>query len=314
MTVSDKKISIILPCYLDYDNIDELYTRLKKVFTHIQYDYEILYVNDASPDNSLEKLKEIAKSDSKVTILNHARNFGLMGVINSGLLNCTGDCAVIMDGDLQDPPEVIPSLIERWEEGFYVVYGDHKERDESPLLVFLFHSFYKVWNFLADVNIPENAGDFSLIDRKVIDIINSLPEKERFFRGLRAWVGFPQTSVKFKRDKRFNGSSTQNIFKYFSWATFAIVSFSTKPLRLVSKFSLFMFASSSFYLIVLLVMYFMNIQGPKGFMTLIGVILILFSANFLILSILAEYFIQIFKELKSRPSSIVSEKIKYETN
>lgn len=298
---------------MDKSCINELYTRLVKTLLNITPNYEIIYINDSSPDKPMELLQDLASKDPNLKVVDHSRNFGLMGVFSTGLQLATGDAVVLMDGDLQDPPEIIEEFVKKWkEDNVNVVYGEHARRKESAIKVFLFKAFYKTWNYLADISIPENAGDFSLMDRSVVDVIVTLPEKERFIRGLRAWAGFSQSSVSFIRDERFAGESTQSFYKYFSWAVFAITSFSVKPLRIVSIFSILIFLLSVFYLIALGVMYFSGVDAPHGFMTLIGVILILFSSNFLVLAIFSEYMSQLFKEIKSRPSSVVKTKINFE--
>lgn len=304
------ELSIIVPCYKDAENIEEMLRRLHQVMDKIKATFEIIYINDASPDNSEEILKELLPKYPHLRVVKHSRNFGLMNVYLLGMNKAVGQAVVLMDGDLQDPPEVIEEFYNKWKEGNLVVYGIHKKRRGSKLNEFIFASFYRVWNYLADIEIPKDAGDFCLLDKKVKDIIISLPEKDVFIRGIRAWVGFPQVGVNFIRDDRFAGVSTQNIFSYFGWALLAITSFSVKPLRVVSIFSAFSVFASILYLFVLLVMYFVGIQGPKGFMTMIGVMLLLFSANFLILSVISEYLIRIYKETKSRPTSIEEYEVK----
>lgn len=298
-------LSIIVPCYRDEKNISELLVRLYETLGSLNLSYEVIYINDDSPDNSQSVLEEKLKEYPNLKVLKHSRNFGLMNVYLTGMRVARSKAVVLMDGDLQDPPELIKNFVEQWKKGYLVVYGIHKKREGGRLQEFIFSSFYRTWNYFADINIPENAGDFSLIDKKVVDIIIGLPEKDVFIRGIRAWAGFPQIGVDFRREKRHGGVSTQNFLSYMSWALFAITSFSTKPLRFVSIFSLVVFILSISYFVVLLGMYFVGIQGPKGFMTLIGVVLLLFSANFFILGVIAEYLIRIFKEVKSRPTAIV---------
>jgi polyisoprenyl-phosphate glycosyltransferase len=300
-------LSVVVPCYRDAENIQELYDRLKLVLNKISPDHEIIYINDASPDNSQPILENLAKNDSKLTVIRHSRNFGLMNVYTLGMKQAVGDAVVLMDGDLQDPPEMIEKFFEKWREGYLVVYGVHRERDESAFKKFCFRSFYKVWNALADISIPLDAGDFSLMDRKVVDLLNVMPEKDRFIRGLRAWIGFPQIGVEFKRAARFKGQSTQSFLKYLSWALFAITSFSTAPLRFVSLVALGTTFISVFYLVILLAMYFVGVRGPQGFMTLIGVVLLLASVLFICLSIISEYVLRIYKEVKQRPTSVPHE-------
>lgn len=298
------ELSVIVPCYRDAENIDELLRRLYATLEKIGTTFEVLYINDSSPDNSEEILKTKKNEYQNLRIFKHSRNFGLMNVYMLGMKRSTGKAVILMDGDLQDPPELIEEFYKEWKNKNLVVYGIHKKRRGSKLHELLFATFYRFWNYLADIDIPKNAGDFCLMDRKVVDIICDLPEKDVFIRGLRAWVGFPQKGINFVRDERFAGESTQSIFSYFSWALIAITSFSTKPLRLISIFSASMICISLLYLATLLALYTMGVKAPHGFMSLIGVILLLFSATFLILSVISEYLIRIFKEVKNRPTSI----------
>ncbi len=305
--LTDKMLSVVVPCYRDELNIRELYARLSATLQRITSSYEIIYVNDASPDNAGAVLDELAKGDPRLTVIHHARNFGLMNVYTLGMKQAIGAAVVLMDGDLEDPPELIEEFARQWLAGYLVVYGIHKERDVSWLKSRAFIAFYRTWNYLSDIRIPVDAGDFSLMDRKVVDIINDLPEKDRFLRGLRAWVGFPQIGVNFKRDKRFAGKSTQSYRSYFSWAILAITSFSTAPLRFVSIIAASTTVLSIANLVVLVALYFANVRGPRGWLTMIAVILALASVAFICLAIIAEYLTRIYKEVKQRPTSLVAE-------
>lgn len=303
-----KKISVIVPCYKDELNVEELYRRLKETLVGISdISYEIIYINDDSPDKSGEILNNLVEKEKDLFVIHHTRNFGLMSVYDTGLRFSTGDCAVLMDGDLQDPPELISKFVELWREGYEVVYAYSEKRKEKWYRKIGYRLFYKVWNKLSTINIPEGAGDFGLIDRVVIDSINSLPEKERFYRGLRAWVGYKQIGVGFVRDGRFAGETTQSMFKYVGWAFLAITSFSYLPLKLISVLALITTFCSIIWLFCLLVMFVFGVRGPEGYMMLVSLVLLLGSCTLLSLSIIAEYLIRIFNEVKSRPTSLVGE-------
>lgn len=306
--LTQKKISVVVPCYRDEDNIHELLRRLQSTLERVAPNYEIIYINDNSPGNAREILDEVAKQDPRVTVIHHSRNFGLMGVYSTGLRQAVGDAVVLMDGDLQDPPELIEQFVEKWNQGYLVAYGTAiKRKEEKALRRLGMHLFYRLWNRVAPFYIPEDSGDFSLIDRRVVDIINALPEKDRMFRGLRAWVGFPQVSVPFERAGRFAGETTQSYLSYFSFAGFAVTSFSYLPLRIISILALVATGVSILFFFFLLSLFIFDVRGPRGFMTIISLILFSSSAIFVCLSIIAEYLIRIFIEIKARPESIIGE-------
>ncbi|WP_044557174.1 glycosyltransferase family 2 protein [Halobacteriovorax marinus] len=302
-------VSVVVPCYKDEGNILELYARLSSTLKDKQLTYEVIYINDGSPDNSKEVLNSLADKHPELTVIHHSRNFGLMSVYDTGAKQSLGDCVIFMDGDLQDPPEVIPKFIDKWREGYDVVYGQAISRDEKLLRKIGYWLFYRLWDKLSNFEIPHDSGDFSLIDRKVVDVINQLQEKERFFRGLRAWVGFKQTCVPFHRDKRFSGTTTQSLYNYLSWAIFAITSFSHKPLRFLSLIAVVTAGINILWFLSLLLMYIFNIKGPEGYLMLISLNLILGSLLLICLGTISEYITRIYSEIKRRPTSIISETI-----
>lgn len=306
-----KYLSVIPIAYKDAGNIKELYKRLSAILKKITPNYEIIYVNDSSPDDSEMILKRLAKRDKRLTIINHSRNFGAQNAFTTGMRQAIGDGVVIMDGDLQDPPELIEDFVKKWEQGYEVIYGVRRKREESmgKLWEYLYHLFYVVFNKLSYINVPVDVGDFSLMDRKVVDHINNLPEKDRFIRGLRAWVGFKQTGIEYIRPERFSGPSTNSFIRNLTWARRAVFSFSYTPLEWV-----FYIASASVFVsvgavIFYLVLYLFKPDAPKGFLTLLVVILFLGSIQLFALSVIGEYLRRIFEEVKSRPSAIISEVI-----
>src|SRR3989339_1226428 len=220
--LTKKKISVVAIAYRDEGNIAELYRRLTQTLRTITPNYEIIYVNDASPDKSQEILEKLAKKDKKLTVILHSRNFGAQNAFTTGMKQANGDAVVIMDGDLQDPPQLIEKFVEKWLKGFDVVYGIRRKREKSMGRMWesIYHLFYVIFNRLSYVKVPLDVGDFSLMDRRVVDHLNALPENDRFIRGLRAWVGFSQTGVPYTRPERFSGQgvSTTNIFKALAWA------------------------------------------------------------------------------------------------
>jgi polyisoprenyl-phosphate glycosyltransferase len=300
------KISAVIACYRDAPAVPIMHERLVSAFTEIRADYEIIFVNDGSPDNAAEVLAELAERDPKVVVINHARAFGSQSAFTSGMQIATGDAVVLLDGDLQDPPEVIPSLVEKWREGYDVVYGERVQR-EAPLLMQKFYKiFYRLFRRLAYIDVAVDAGDFSLIDRRVVDAINAMPETHRFLRGLRAWVGFRQIGVPYVRPERMFGTTTNSFRKNLGWARRAIVSFSYAPLELITGLSLLVVAASFFSLLVQLVLRVVDpSSAPPGLTTLIVLILFLGGIQLLCLAIIGTYLGHMYEEVKRRPAFVV---------
>ena len=309
--LTNKYISVVPICYKDEGNVKELYERTSKVLKSLTRNYEIVYVNDASPDNSEKILRLLSKKDKKLTVVNHSRNFGAQNAFTTGMKQAVGDAVIIMDGDLQDPPELIEKFIKKWLEGYEVVYGIRRKREKSIGFVFesLYHLFYIIFSKLSYIKVPPDVGDFSLMDRKVVDHINSLPEKDRFIRGLRAWVGFKQTGVSYSRPERFWGSSvsTNSLLKGLSWARKAIFSFSYAPLEWVFYAAILSVFVSLIAILVYILLYFLKPGAPSGFLTLLISTLFIGSIQLVVLSLISEYIRRIFEEVKSRPISIVQE-------
>ena len=233
--MENKKISVIVPMYNEELVIEECYKRLKENITKLKkYDYELIFINDGSKDKTLEKIKELAKQDTNLKIVSFSRNFGHQAAVTAGLKEVTGDAIVIIDADLQDPPESIPDMVKLWEAGNEVIYGKRKSRKgESHFKLFTAKMFYKTLNALSDVEIPQDTGDFRLVDRKVVDTINKLPEHNKFLRGLFGWVGYKQIPYEYERQERFAGKTKYPLNKMLKLASDGIISFSTKPLKLV---------------------------------------------------------------------------------
>lgn len=301
-----KKLSAIIPCYKEAENIPVLYRRLTDVFRKINVDYEIIFVNDGSPDNTEQILQELVKNDPHVIGVNHSRNFNSQMAYTSGMEIATGDAVILLDGDLQDPPELISDFYSKWLEGYDVVYGVRKKREGSFYLRFLYNLFYVIFRKLSNVSMPLYAGDFSLMDRRVVDILKQFPERDRFLRGLRAWVGFKQTGVSYVRPKRmFGKTSNINFAKNFDWAARGIFSFSLVPLRIMTFLSLAAFVISLAGIFIEIILRIFIPGAPRGFATLIVVVLFLGSIQLLGLSIIGEYIARIFEEVKQRPRYIV---------
>ena len=307
-----KKVSVVVPMYYEEEVANECYTRLSNVLKNIQnYEYEIVFVNDGSNDKTLEILEEIAKQDKNVKIVSFARNFGHQAAVTAGIKYVTGDAVVIIDADLQDPPELIPDMLKLWEEGHEVIYGKRKSREgESKFKLLTAKMFYKTLNALSDVEIPKDTGDFRLVDKKVIDVVNSMPEHNKFLRGLFSWVGFKQKAFEYERKERFAGETKYPLKKMLKLASDGIISFSSKPLKLVGGLGLITILISMAILIYSLISYVFNLNHLTPGWTSLMVTITLFSGvQLLSIWIMSEYIARIYDETKNRPQYIVDKTI-----
>jgi len=303
--LTEKTISIVVACYRDGGNVREMYRRLTDVLKQVTPHYEIIFVNDNSPDNAEELLAELAVQDARVTVISHSRNFGSQMAFTSGMRGSVGDAIILMDGDLQDPPEVIPDLVREWLAGYDVVYGVRERRREGFLMEAARKAFYRIYRRLSYLEMPLDAGDFSIMGRRVVDALLSMPERDRFLRGLRAWVGFRQTGVPYTRAERFAGQSTNSFLDNIRWAKRGIFSFSYQPLEMISVLAFVATLATSVGIVFYIAYFFIVPNAPRGFMTLLVAILFLGSLQLFCLSILAEYMGRIFEEVKQRPAFIV---------
>ncbi|MGA9116836.1 MAG: NAD-dependent epimerase/dehydratase family protein [Bacteroidota bacterium] len=298
------RISAVIACYGDARAIPVMHERLSRVFAALNVDYEIIFVNDASPDDTDEVLGAITAGDPHVIGVEHSRNFGSQSAFLSGMQISTGDAVVLMDGDLQDPPEVISSFYQKWREGFEVVYGRRVKREATRILAACYKVFYKVFRGMSYIPIPLDAGDFSLMDRKVVNELLALPETDQFLRGLRAWVGFRQTGVDYVRPERMFGVTTNSWRKNIWWAKKGIFSFSFVPLELLSYLGTALTGLSLLAAIAQIAARFLYPETPHGITTIVVLILFFGGIQLLALSILGEYLMKIFEETKKRPKFI----------
>jgi len=301
-----KKISAIIACYRDAQAVPFMYQRLTAVFLKIGVDYEIIFVNDCSPDNADEVLAELAAQDPKVVVVRHSRNFGSQNAFTSGMQIATGDAVVLLDGDLQDPPELIESFYQRWLEGYDVVYGNRVKREASWFLQAAYKAFYRVFRAASYVPIPLDAGDFSLLDRRVVNALNRLPENNRFLRGLRAWVGFKQMGVPYVRPERMFGTTTNSLLRNLGWARKAIFSFSYLPIDVMTWLAFSIVVISLALAVFQIVARLLAPQlVPAGVTTIIVLILFMGGIQLLCVSIIGSYLVHIYDEVKRRPPFIV---------
>jgi len=303
--LTDRSISIVVPCYNEQENIRVLHERIVTVMGQVTTDWELVFVDNGSRDESRRTFAEVAAQDPHVTVLSLSRNFGSQAAYSSGLDYARGKAVICMDGDLQDPPEVIPELVTRWLEGYEVVYGDRVRRKAGLAMRLANKAFYRLLRRFSYIDIPLDAGDFGLLDRRVVDIMNAMPERNRLIRGLRAWVGFRQVGVPYVRDARHAGRSSNSVIDLFRWASTGLVSYSYAPLELISLLAGLVMALAAVAIVLYTVLYFIKPGVPQGFQTLLVAVLFLGAVQLLCLSIISEYIAKIFEEVKGRPKYIV---------
>jgi glycosyltransferase involved in cell wall biosynthesis len=301
--------SLIIPIYNEEETILELYRRVSVLMNSLVGSIELILINDGSRDRSLKLIQELHERDPRVCYISFARNFGHQAAVTAGLNFARGQVIVVLDADLQDPPELIPRMIEQWQQGYQVVYAQRtKRKKETWLKRLTAYVFYRLLKRLADVDIPSDTGDFCLMDRQVVDVLNAMPERNRYIRGLRAWIGFRQTAVKFERDPRFAGEVKYTFRKSLSLAIDSLISFSRVPLRISTYLGLF----SAFIaiLMALLVLYWRlyQLNSPvTGLATIMIGIFFLGSVQLISIGILGEYIGRIYEEVKGRPLYTIAE-------
>lgn len=310
-----KKISVVIPMYCEEEVVDICYKRvvnnLKKLSD--KYSYEIIFINDGSKDSTLEILKKIASNDNNVKIISFSRNFGHQAAVTAGIRNVTGDAIIIMDADLQDPPELFEGMIEKWEEGYEVVYGKRKTREgESIFKLLTARMFYNTLNKLSEIEIPKDTGDFRLVDRKVIDVIAILPEHNKFLRGLFSWVGFNQYAYEYNRVNRVAGKTKYPFKKMFKLATDGILSFSAKPLKIVGAIGIFSVIVSIIILIYSIVSYMFKLNSlTPGWTSIMCTMTFIGGIILISLWMIGEYIARIYEESLGRPEYIIDELINF---
>ena len=303
------KYSLIIPIYNEEETIPELYRRVSDVMDSLDDSVELILINDGSRDRSLKLMRELQERDARVCYISFARNFGHQAAVTAGLNFARGQVIVVLDADLQDPPELIPKMIESWQAGYHVVYAQRtKRKKESWFKRLTAYVFYRLLRRLADVDIPADTGDFCLMDRQVVEVLNSMPERNRYIRGLRAWIGFRQTAVKFERDPRFAGEVKYTFKKSLALAINSLVSFSKIPLRISTYLGLF---SALIALFMALLVLYWRLQQPDspvtGLATILIAVFFLGSVQLISIGILGEYIGRIYEEVKGRPAYTIAE-------
>ena len=304
-----KKISVIVPCYNEENTINAFYEAITDQFKTIGYDYEVIFVNDGSHDKTEQTVEGLCEADKRIKLISFSRNFGQQSAIMAGLKECSGDCALELDVDLQDPVEIIPQMLTLWEEGFEVVHGRRKKRKgESPFKKATAFMYYKFLDKITDRGIPRNTGDFKLYDRKVINALINLPEHDKYLRGLASWVGFKQTFVDFDRNERVAGETKYTMKKMVKLAKAGILSNSFYPLSLSLKAGIIGFLLSIACFITFIVLACCKVTLPLA-SWLFPTVTILASVGFIFNGLSNLYIEKIYAETKNRPDYIIDKKI-----
>lgn len=299
--------SIIIPVYNEEKNIETLYERLAKVLKIIKRDYELIFINDGSSDATLFKLNELHIKDNEVKIVNFSRNFGHQMAVSAGLKYAQGELVAVIDADLQDPPELLPKFFKKAEEGYDVVYAIRKKRKESFLMKLTYVTYYRFLKMIADINIPLDSGDFCVMKKRVVDAINLLPERNRFIRGIRTWVGFKQIGIEYERETRFAGESKYNFKKLLKLAFDGIFSFSYAPFKFMFYLGLFALIFSVLGGVWVFYMKFFttNYNRVPGFATTITLLIFIGGLQLFSMGVMGEYIKRIYDEIKQRPPYII---------
>jgi dolichol-phosphate mannosyltransferase len=312
MSVEKPLLSVVVPIYFEQDTIGEFYSRMKSVLAGLEPDlrHELVFVNDGSSDRSLEILKELSGRDRSVRVINFSRNFGHQIAITAGIDNAAGDAVVVIDGDLQDPPEVVRGMVEKWREGYKVVYGVRSVRKgESRFKRMTARLFYRLIAQMSDVKLPLDSGDFRLMDRMVVEALNTIREENRYIRGLVSWVGFSQYGLEYERDSRYAGETKFSVKKMVKFALDGITSFSDRPLRLSSKLGMVVTLLAFLSMIWLIIgRLFYPERTTAGWTSLLVVVLFLGGIQLISIGVLGEYIGRIYRETKQRPLYVVADR------
>ena len=302
------KFSLVIPVYNEEQIIEQLYARCMEALKKITDDFEIICVDDGSNDKTLPQLVMYHNSDRRFKVLSLSRNYGHQAAILAGLSYSKGEYVGIIDGDLQDPPEILHEFIAKLDEGFDVAYAVRKKRKENILRKALYWTYYRILKRMSSINIPLDSGDFSVMTRRVVDFILSMPEQSLYIRGIRSWVGFSQTGVEYERDKRQAGQPKYSFRKLLGLAYNGIFSFSNFPVKMLTRIGSLVIVVSFIYIVITLVKKFVYGNVPQGFTTLIIFLSVFSGIQLLALGMIGEYVIRIYDESRKRPLFIVKDK------
>ena len=301
-------LSIVVPAYDEEEVLPEFHKRISNALAALKISYEVIYVNDGSRDRTMEVLRSLYAADNRVVVVSLSRNFGKENALTAGLEHVRGEAAVVIDADMQDPPELIGALFEEWRAGFDVVYARRTRRDgETPLKRLTAHLFYRVMHKVSRVNIPEDAGDFRLLSRRAVDALHGLREQHRFMKGMFAWIGFPQKAVDYTRDPRFAGETKWNYWSLWNFALEGITSFTIAPLKIATYFGFAIAALAFGYAAFIIYKTIMFGDPVQGYPSMMVVVLLLGGVQLVFIGVLGEYLGRTFDEVKRRPLYLIGE-------
>jgi polyisoprenyl-phosphate glycosyltransferase len=307
------RLSVIIPMFNEEENFLAVYQRLTRVLTEHSIDYELIFVDDASRDSTPNLIRSASAADSHVRLLSFARNFGHQTAVTAGLHFSRGNAVVVMDGDGQDPPELLPQLLEQWQAGYKVVFAQRVRRENESASKKLFaFVYYRLLQKLAEVEIPVDTGDFCLMDRAVVDLLNTMPERNRYIRGLRSWIGFAQTSVSFERPPRLAGEPKYNFGKSLALALDGLFSFSRVPLRLATYLG-FITGAAALFMVAVVLYWRLTQSSLNGFAILAAAVFFMGAVQLVTVGILGEYVGRIYEEIKNRPLYVLKEALGFES-
>ena len=314
MSKDNPLLSVVVPVYNEQEVIAETAKRLRGVLDGMSVDYDIVFVNDGSRDGTLSVLRPLCEADARLKLVNFSRNFGHQIAITAGMDMTRGDAVVVIDADLQDPPEVIPGMFERWKQGYEVVYGKRLSREgETFFKKFTAKVFYRFMARMTEVDMPVDTGDFRLLDRKVVDALRRTPERNRYVRGIVSWLGFKQCAYEYERHERFAGQTKYPLKKMLKLACDGLVSFSVKPLRWIMGSGVVLSVLSVLYLVYILIASLCGVAMlSAGLYAMLGLIVLLLGVVMVFLGVLGEYIGRIYDESKARPLYLVSDTVNIE--
>lgn len=304
------QISVIIPVYNERENLTALTSRLNPVLQQsAQGSFEVLFIDDGSRDGSSEILDEISALDRRYKVIHLSRNFGHQSALQAGIDAASGDAVILMDADLQDPPELLTQFIDRWQDGYDVVYAIRKSRREAIWKRTAYKAFYRTMNFIAEIETPLDAGDFCLMDRRVVDALVGLRERNRFLRGLRTWVGFKQLGIEFERPQRNAGKPKYTLRKLVGLAASGYIGFSSFPLRLAAWLGLFSALTGFAIAVWAAVEKLTNHYAPQGWTSTIAILLLVSGVQLIMLGVIGEYLGRVYDEVRQRPLYVISSRV-----
>ena len=306
MSENKKLLSIVTPAYNEAENLSEFYSRVINATDNLNLEIEIIYINDGSQDSTIDIITKQRQIDNRITIIDLSRNFGKEIALTAGLDYSSGDAVIVIDADLQDPPELIPKLVEKWREGYDVVNAKRiKRKGESLLKKVMSYIYYRLLFYLSDINVPRDTGDFRLLNKNALDALLKLREKHRYMKGLFVWVGFKQKEIEYEREARFKGKTKWGFFSLFNLAFDGLTSFSIMPLRLASTIGFLSALIGFFYGAVIVFKTLFFHEPVAGFTSLVVLVTFFGGIQLLSIGIIGEYIGRIFNETKNRPLYVV---------